>query len=161
MLKHLFTPHPSKKKKEKLRCYSPFLSGCFSEVSHLCVLIHICVSFIWALYFPPLNEREREREGGSAFKKIHLLIPFAGHSRWNHIASASFFLSSVNSFKILPSLWKSRKALSSFCFFLSSSLQHWSCLVTPISHSRRLKRWIQRPIIAAAGEINYFLAPVF
>lgn len=39
-------PTPLPKKKEKLRCYSPFLSGCFSEVSHLCVLIHICVSFI-------------------------------------------------------------------------------------------------------------------
>lgn len=160
MLKHLFIPHPSKKerKAEMLLTFSQWML--FWSVPFVRFNPHLCLLHLSAL-FPPLNEREREREGGSVFKKIHLLIPFAGHSRWNHIASSSFFLSSVNSFKILPSLWKSRKALSSFCFFLSSSPQHWSCLVTPISHSRRLKRWIQRPIIAAAGEINYFLAPVF
>lgn len=64
-------PTPLPKKKEKLRCYSPFLSGCFSEVSHLCVLIHICVSFIWALYFPPsMSERGREREEARLRKSI-------------------------------------------------------------------------------------------
>lgn len=116
MLKHLFIPHPSKKerKAEMLLTFSQWML--FWSVPFVRFNPHLCLLHLSAL-FPPLNEREREREGGSAFKKIHLLIPFAGHSRWNHIASASFFLSSVNSFKILPSLWKSSKALSSFCFF--------------------------------------------
>lgn len=90
MLKHLFIPHPSKKerKAEMLLTFSQWML--FSSVPFVRFNPHLCLLHLSAL-FPPLNEREREREGGSAFKKIHLLIPFAGHSRWNHIASASFF----------------------------------------------------------------------
>ena len=80
---------------QKVR-HSPFLSGRFS-VPFMRFNPHLCLLHLSAL-FPPVRERERmrgvsewgregerervsERQRESAFKKIHLLIPFAGHTQ--------------------------------------------------------------------------------
>lgn len=104
-------------------------------MSHLRLLIHICVPFIGTA-----SER---------LHKIHLLIPFARTTR-GEIALPRF--SQVGNY-----LLKTRI----FVFFPPSLSLSLSAALKLPGYPRFSFKGIQRPITAAAGEINYFLAPLF
>lgn len=108
----------------------------------------------------------RQRRGVRASKEIHLLIPCAGRTKVKPRRLALGLLTCLE----FSRRSGSRQAPSSAPVFPSAaSLLPLLPLLSPplklpgypFFSFKEAEGCVQRPIIAAAGEINYFLAPLF